>query len=55
MADRLSRAAEAHGLFLDGQSGNRKERSTEAAVKFMVQAVSYMPHGEPAALLPYCS
>ena len=39
MADRQSEAAEAHGLFPDGQFGNRKKRSTEAAVKFTVQAV----------------
>ena len=39
MADRLSGVAEAHGLFPDGQFGNRKERSTEAAVKFTVHAV----------------
>ena len=39
IADRLSEAAEAHGLFPDGQFGNRKKRSTEAAVKFVVQDV----------------
>ena len=39
MADRLSEAAEARGLFPDGQFGNRKGRSTEAAVKFTIQAV----------------
>ena len=38
VADRLSQAAEAHGLFPDGQFGNRKKRSTEAAIKFVVQA-----------------
>ena len=39
MAGRLSEAAEAHGLLPDGQFGNRKGRSTETAVKFVVQAV----------------
>ena len=36
IADQLSEAAEAHGLLPDGQFGNRKERSTEAVVKFVV-------------------
>ena len=39
MADRLSEAAETHGLFPDEQFGNRKKRSMEVAVKFVVQAV----------------
>ena len=39
IAYRLSEAAEAYSFFPDGQFGNRKKRSTEAAVKFVVQAV----------------
>ena len=39
IADRLSEAAEAHSLLLDKQFRNRKERSIEAAVKFVVQVV----------------
>ena len=39
IADQLSEAAEAHSLLLDKQFRNRKERSIEAAVKFVVQVV----------------
>ena len=39
LAVRLSAATEAHGLFPDGQIGNRKERSAETAIKFTVQAI----------------
>ena len=36
IADRLSEATEADSLLLDRQFRNRKKRSTEAVVKFMV-------------------
>ena len=39
LAARLFMAAKAHSLLPDGQFGNRKGRSTEAAIKFTVQAV----------------
>ena len=39
LADRLSTTAEVHKLLPEGQFGNRRGRSTEAAVKFTVQAI----------------
>ena len=39
IADQLSEAAEAYSLLLDKQFRNRKVRSTEVAVKFVVQVV----------------
>src|SRR6185312_11562556 len=39
MAVRLTKAAEDNGLLPEGQFGNRKGRSTEVAVRFLVTAV----------------
>ena len=52
MARRISQAAEANGLLLNGQFGNRPRRSTEVAARFITQAVRTAWHyGGRASLL----
>ena len=51
MSRRITKAAETHGLLLEGQMGNRRERSIELAVRLLIDNVRIVWHYNTIASL----